>query len=144
MNQFHVHNWNNFTFISCTWRGLRNQWYIYKYQTWFKRERKMIISIIFNWSLLSQIEATKLGIHKIMALVNVKHEKHLKTLDIAKSRDQFESTMVKWKKTSTIMMAIIYSHHYKYNHACKDKWTIIFGDYCMIKEYTYTTNINED
>jgi hypothetical protein len=56
-----------------------------------------------------------------MALVNVKHEKHLKTLDIAKSRDQFESTMVKWKKTSTIMMAIIYSHHYKYNHACKDK-----------------------
>jgi hypothetical protein len=56
-----------------------------------------------------------------MVLVNAKHEEHLKTLDIENSYDQFESTMVKCKKTSTIVMVVRYSHHYKDNHACKDK-----------------------
>lgn len=85
-----------------------------------------------------------MGIHKIMALGDAKHEEHLKTLDIVNFHDQFESTMVKWKKTSTVVMAIIYSHHYKDNHVFKDKWTIVFGDYCMIKDYKDTTSINED
>jgi hypothetical protein len=53
-----------------------------------------------------------------MALVNAKHEEHLKTLDIVNSHDQFESTMVKWKKTSIVVMVVRYSHQYKDNHAC--------------------------
>jgi hypothetical protein len=56
-----------------------------------------------------------------MVSVNGKHEEHLQTLDIENSHDQFESTTVKGKKTSTIMMVVKYSHHYKDNHACKDK-----------------------
>jgi hypothetical protein len=42
------------------------------------------------------------------------------------------------------MMVVKYSHHYKDNHACKDKWTIVSSDYYMIKDYPDTTNMNED
>ncbi len=65
-------------------------------------------------------------------------------LNVVDSRDQFKSTMEKWKKISMKVMATKISHHSKKNPTCKDKWIIILGDYCMIKDYINIIGMNED
>jgi hypothetical protein len=65
---------------------------------------------------------------KIMALVKTKHEEHLKMLDVVDSCDQFELTMVKWKKISRTMMVVRFSCRCKNGHICKDKLDIVLGD----------------
>jgi hypothetical protein len=42
-----------------------------------------------------------------------KYDEHFKVLNVVDSRDQFKSTMAKWKKISMKLMATKISHHHK-------------------------------
>jgi hypothetical protein len=50
--------------------------------------------------------------------------------------------MAKWKNVSTFAMASGFSHHVRNGPTCKDKWIIIYSDYCKVKDYMYTTGVN--
>ncbi len=50
--------------------------------------------------------------------------------------------MAKWKNVPTFVMASGFSHHVRNGPTCKDKWKIIYSDYCKVKDYMYTTGVN--
>ncbi len=77
-----------------------------------------------------------------MAPMNAKPKEHLKQLELVDPRDQFKSTITKWKNVSTFAIASGFSHHVRNGPTCKDKWIIIYNDYCKVKDYMYTTSVN--
>jgi hypothetical protein len=50
--------------------------------------------------------------------------------------------MAKWKNVSTFVVARGFLHHVRNGPTCKDKWIIIYSDYCKVKDYMYTTGVN--
>jgi hypothetical protein len=78
-----------------------------------------------------------------LVLVKTKKEKHLANLDKLDAQDQFEITIIKWKKMSKYVMSLGSTIHLKNGPMCKDKWCSIFGDSKKIYNYMASTRHNE-
>ncbi len=65
-------------------------------------------------------------------------------MDKVDLRDQFETIVTKWKKTSTVVMNVNFSLHMRNGLACKDKWGSIYGRFKKISNHISRTSWNEN
>jgi hypothetical protein len=77
---------------------------------------------------------------KIVSMVQTKRKEHNVSIGVVHSKNCFESTIVKWKKIVTSMMASNHSPHVKNRPTYKENlWTTIYNDYKRIQNYTIGT-----
>jgi hypothetical protein len=61
-------------------------------------------------------------------------------MDKVDLRDQFETTITKWKKIFAVVMNVDLSLHMKNGLACKDKWGSIYGKFKKIFNHISRTS----
>jgi hypothetical protein len=78
-----------------------------------------------------------------LVLIKANKKKYLANLDKLDAQDQFEITIIKWKKMSKYVMSLRSVSHVKNGPMCKDKWCSIFGNSKRIYDYMARIKHNE-
>jgi len=70
---------------------------------------------------------------EIVSLVQTKKKEHNVSIIVVDSKDHFKSTIVKWKKNVTLVMASDHNVHVENRPTYKENlWTTLYNDYKRI------------